>query len=371
MSDAQHAARWSKGFLGRALLCVASTGVALAAAEGVLRLRGTVPGYVAKYSDRSFRRVAELVVEEPFVTDADGVYHANLESPRWRRPGMINTDGFRGREFRRVPGDADTVLFLGDSFTWGIAADPLTDCFVDRVEREGFVTYNTGIPRTHPKQYAVLAARYIPRLKPDVVAVMFYMGNDMLDAPPMRPFENLHHQTNAGDLKATDDEGRYMPPEEAYRHYLAESNLVSVPNPEDRTLGAVAMRGILRTAVGTTALAALAPRPAAAAGYDGKRDRRKWRHRHADTHAFLSAIRNIAQRHGARFELFLIPVRPARENARNDIERNLGVFEGLAPRVPDFELTERDHEPLPGWHFNNEGHRKYAEFVVRVLRAPR
>ncbi len=345
---------------------IAPIALLVPAGEVVLRARGVTPGYVERYSKQSFRRVETLEVERRFVTDEDGVCHADPAVERWGGGVVINEDGFRGRPFVRPAGGAGrSILFLGDSFTWGIAARPLTNSFVDLVDRAGYVTFNTGIPRAHPKQYAVLAARYVPRLKPDVVAVMFYMGNDLQDAPPMEPFRGTHHQTNAGDFEAYTDDGRYMTAEEAYRYHLDRSNAVAVPSPDDRSIVAAVRRVALATALGTKLLAVLTPNEdEPRAGGVTADDRRR---RRVDARAFLASIRDVARRHGAEFRLFLIPVRSERETRRNSIERNLDVFEGFDPLVPDVEFTAADHEPLPGWHFNDRGHRKYAEFVLRAL----
>ena len=50
---------------------------------------------------------------------------------------------------------------------------------MDIVSRQGYLTFNTGIPGTAPNQYAYLAEKYIPLLDPDIVAVMFFWGNEV------------------------------------------------------------------------------------------------------------------------------------------------------------------------------------------------
>jgi hypothetical protein len=60
-------------------------------------------------------------------------------------------------------------FFLGDSFTWGASAEPISKCFVDLVGNAGYLIFNTGIPGTKPNQYTYIAEKYIPILKPDFV----------------------------------------------------------------------------------------------------------------------------------------------------------------------------------------------------------
>jgi hypothetical protein len=111
----------------------------------------------------------------------------------------------------------------------GLPQNQITNSFVDIVERNGFITYNKGIGGTDPAQYAFLAEKYIPVLKTDIVAVMFYMGNDLLEVcRPMIAYKNLHYVTNAGwILGYNEDYSRYFDTaHEAYSYYvLGERNL--------------------------------------------------------------------------------------------------------------------------------------------------
>ena len=59
-------------------------------------------------------------------------------------------------------------MFLGDSYTWGSSARPITESFVDLVKRAGYCTFNFGIPGTDPCQYAALAEKWLPLLHPGV-----------------------------------------------------------------------------------------------------------------------------------------------------------------------------------------------------------
>ena len=355
--------------LARLLLVAAPVVIVLVAAEVTLRATGTEPGWVERYSKKAFRRVETLVTEDRFVTDPDGVYRAN-PTPTIEWKGIeINSEGFRSREFKpAAPEEGTSILFLGDSFTWGIAAQPISKSFVDHVGRAGYAVFNTGIPRTHPKQYAALAARYVPRLKPDVVAVMFFMGNDFAEAPPMLAGKNIFHQTNAGDLSAIDYDGEWMDPETAYRYWRSKSNAVGHPAPDDGSFTAILRRASLSTAVGTRLLAAMTDPPPEAPVLTPEEKQEGRRRRRLEARGFLDEIRETATRHGAEFRLFLIPVRPEKKSPALEIQRNLKIFEGLAPIVPDVEFPSSDYQKMPGWHFNNVGHRKYAQLILRHLR---
>jgi hypothetical protein len=209
--------------LANLILFLVTTVLALFVAELALRSSGKTPGYVPRYSNRAFRPVNQLKVNRSFLTDDEGVFKANPKY-EWSAEYQINSDGFRSVEFKQYETTRTKILFLGDSFTWGGSANPITNCFVDIVRRRGYLTFNTGIPGTGPTQYAYIAEKYVPLLKPDIVAVTFYMGNDLKPPDPMLPYKNLYHITNAGWLSAFDENGNYMVPLDAYNLYFAKYN---------------------------------------------------------------------------------------------------------------------------------------------------
>jgi hypothetical protein len=170
-------------WLSNLTILLITTVLTFCAAEVALRLNGKIPGYVPRYSNRAFKPVNQLKVHESFITDGEGVFKAN-PNYEWSEEYQINSDGFRGIEFKQYDTAGTKILFLGDSLTWGASANPITNCFVDIVRRCGYLTFNTGIPGTDPNQYAYLAEKYVPLLKPYIFAVMFYLGNDL--TPPLQ-----------------------------------------------------------------------------------------------------------------------------------------------------------------------------------------
>jgi len=354
-----------------------------------LRLIGKIPGYVPRYSNRAFKFVNQLEVRQSFLTDEEGVFKAN-PNYEWSTEYQINSDGFRSIEFEEYESTQTKILFLGDSFTWGGTAKPITNCFVDLVARHGYLAFNTGIPGTSPNQYAYLAEKYVPLLKPDIVITMFYMGNDFTLPLPMLPHRNLFHITNAGWLYAFDENGNYMTPQNAYDHLFVKFNAAYravYARDTNKTLKSIIRRILTKSVIGTYFWVWLS--------------RVKWQlmdfidhsledssssnnesddfwdrdndHLGKDlievmncTRRSLQIIKTISEKNGARFILFLIPSHPGLRNKNNSIEDNLHMFEEFNPLVPDF-LTSRDYAKLPNDHFNNSGHQKYAEFILRVL----
>lgn len=333
--------------------------------EVILRIAGKTPGYVPIY--KRFRPVDSLVVSNSFIADSEGVFIAN---PKFNRSIPINNSGFRGADFDSVAKitSKPKILFLGDSFTWGNSASPLDSCFVDLVRLSGFATFNTGIPGTGPTQYAHLAERYIPRIKPDFVAVMFFMGNDIRAEAPMKPHQRRFHVTNAGWLNAFDRQGQYMEAEKAYQYYVNQSNLVgTIYKPS--SLKSHVQRQVMKTVLGTYLWGALSKlkrivrkNPADSNPIGGGSGKSAF----VGTRRSLARIQKACKVAGAKYLLFLIPAPPGKRSKYTNIADNKDVFEGFSPWIPDF-LLEDDYTDLPDGHFTNAGHRKYANFILQVV----
>jgi hypothetical protein len=351
-------------FLFNIILLIFSTAITLFVAEVALRIVGKKAGYVPRYS--RFKVVEDLQIDSSYYTDSEGVFKANPDHPGWTDDVHINSDGFRGAEFsQQHPVERPKILFLGDSFTWGSSARPIDSCFVDIVNREGFVTFNTGIPGTDPNQYAFLAEKYIPLLKPDFVAVMFYLGNDFIAPRPMLPFKNLYHVTNAQFLYAFDEAGNYMSPQQAYEYYLAKNNSAAhAQSAEANSLKSRLRMLLMRTVVGTylwvsadklkDELFAGASEDDANTAYDPARKS-------------LAKIKAACENAGMNFMLFVIPVHPGKGHYYTSVAHHQKFLNEFNAYVPDF-LTTTDYMELPNAHFNNSGHRKYADFIIRSIK---
>jgi len=361
----------------------------LFAAELALRLSGRIAGYVPRYSNRTFKCVKQLEIRQSFLTDDEGVFKADRDY-RWPAEYQINSDGFRSIEFKQYETTRTKILFLGDSFTWGASAKPITNCFVDIVARRGYLTFNTGIPGTGLNQYVYIAEKYIPLLKPDIVAVMFYMGNDLKPPPPMLPHRNIYHITNAGWLYAFDENGNFMSPQDAYDYWFAKNNAAyraAYVKGSRETLKTTMRKIFAKSVIGTYFWVWLSrvkwqlihslnpslenPAPSNNDSHGPTKEKNnQFRKDFSDVHyrvkGSLARVKTISENSGARFMLFLIPAHPGLRNENNSIEHKLQIFEGFNSFIPNF-LNSHDYMDLPNDHLNNSGHQKYAEFILRSL----
>jgi hypothetical protein len=110
----------------------------------------------------------------------------------------LNSQGFKDVEFKTQK-DQNTyrILGLGDSFAFGVV--PYQYNYLTMLEetlnRGGQKTeiINMGIPATGPKDYLALLANEGVGLKPDMVLVSFFIGNDFPQEPGARRLVSLSY----------------------------------------------------------------------------------------------------------------------------------------------------------------------------------
>lgn len=99
----------------------------------------------------------------------------------------INNLGFRDRDFAVRRSGAKRVLAIGDSFTygWGVDAEDSWPKVMERELRRGGLEIevaNLGAPGAGPREYAALAERAIPLLRPDLIVVAVLQADDLFQA---------------------------------------------------------------------------------------------------------------------------------------------------------------------------------------------
>jgi hypothetical protein len=124
---------------------------------------------------------------------AELVARAVLDPIDWLNPTLVadeflfhriegNTGGHDAWGFRnaRVPETADIVC-IGDSMTYGVAV-PAHESWPTILSKLGTESvYNMGIPGYGPIQYLYLLQNFAVKLRPRIVIVAFYFGNDFFD----------------------------------------------------------------------------------------------------------------------------------------------------------------------------------------------
>jgi hypothetical protein len=129
---------------------------------------------------------ADLFMEDPAV----GMRHLPLSRSRMVSgtggyvPVRINSRGYRGREYPWEHAAGFRVLGLGDSFAFGFGVEE-DDTYLARLERalsdRHVEVINTGLAGMGPDNEGRLLAADGPGLRPDLVLLGFFVGNDLMD----------------------------------------------------------------------------------------------------------------------------------------------------------------------------------------------
>jgi hypothetical protein len=154
--------------------------------------------WVLRYRDRSGQG-SDLL--DPGLIRYDKTLGWKL-TPRWQgnhrhrdflASYQTNRYGFRG-EFPRL-GDHDgrRVAFLGDSFTFGFGVND-HETFVHRLNEKatGDQYLNFAVPGYSTDQQYLLLRRRVINFRPDVVALVTYLGNDLFDNLLPFPLQASH-----------------------------------------------------------------------------------------------------------------------------------------------------------------------------------
>ena len=310
------------------------------------------------------RQILQLRLLNDFYGDEDGIYVANPEDY-----DMVNTDGFPSRDFKD-PGCADTmprVVFLGDSYTWGAAADE-GKSFVNLTDSAGYCTFNTGMPSTDPAQYAGVAKKYVPILQPDIVLLMFCMDNDVMDCErPLVPNHPIFYATD-GVINGLLLDG-YRPntcPKEPFPSYeVGLDYLASHYLYKEESI------------LGWTAIGTMFSKYLKESEFFGQ-----WFNKlpyeeivpfpeYAVTDIYLQKVQEVCDANNIPLWIFIIPSKA--EKVIMDVNYYLNevprLFEEYRPEhiFCPTGLTLADYEPDPNAHLNNEGHGKVSDYIVRQL----
>lgn len=261
----------------------------------------------------------------------------------------INADGFRSIEFKPYNTEKKKILLLGDSYTWGHSATNFFKSFADNLLAEGYVVYNTGITCTDPVQYEQLAARYVPTLKPDVVIMNVYLGNDIqyYERKPL-PYTPQMFTTNAGLLQ-NDFNGRMLQtPDSVYKVIRGYNCFDHRPDLVSRLCASTSIGTLIYRAFFRSAYPATQP-PCCPTylTYPKVNDNAK-------------SVSNICVNNGCKLIVSVIPAINKRGNltAVSDYKNLLkNIPYTLSPLGPEGYVSEEDG------HFNDLGHEQYALFL--------
>ncbi len=278
----------------------------------------------------------------------------------------FNQEGFRSIAFKTYNSKRKKVLLLGDSFAYGMSAQPIYNSFADILLARGYIVYNTGIPGVDPAQYAAVAEKYIPRLKPDIVIVCFYEGNDYMpfvrEPSQSKPIE---HITNAGFFDSA-PLGTYLNPYQAYTYY---KSLISIPDQATNQFNNFCAHSDLGGLLWSVLYKMKKVEHKAAKLADSIEY--NYRPDIAYTAGKMRLIDSICRVQGAAVKVVVIPT------VNNDLNRGrqylsidkkqAGELMGKMEYYTPGNLTAESDFPKNGIHFNNKGSTKFANLLDSLL----
>lgn len=169
--DSGHRAR-HRG--AKIILLLSSCGFALVVAEIFLRAIHYAPEELHLFRDNpngtgSYRLRPNVDV----VTRSGKSIKTNSLGMRWREIPLIHPEAKK------------RIAFVGDSFTFGLWANTVEECFVSVFERQlgpdKFEALNFGVPGFGLLDIELLLREEVLSFRPDCVVLMCYNGNDFLD----------------------------------------------------------------------------------------------------------------------------------------------------------------------------------------------
>jgi hypothetical protein len=265
-----------------------------------------------------------------------------------------------------------TLMIIGDSYTEGCCPDSVSHSFPDLLgKNEKYGVLNMGVAGTDLLQYELVARRYVPELKPDLVMVVVYIGNDIPynprpatpGIPTNYPFrKNKWISSLAPDHIAGQRNLILKTPEEAYRFFLDHYTLKgSNRNWFEKTIAHSVIFSRIYLAV------------------ELMRAKHDW-HSHVhepvldlkeETQKILHAIASGCEKATVPYVIVCIPAPAEAEEGEALKKKYADMFSGVNWYIPtDLKLKDYDGKEASN-HFNNEGHRKYTKFLEHILQENR
>ena len=180
-----------QGLSANIILSILSLIIALGIIEAILAIQNFPIAYA--------ENPVPYIIEDLFLCDselgcridAEGA-RSYCQQQRWNfssdlRICHVNDAGFYDSDSftnENLPTDSYRILILGDSFTWGAAAE-FGYSWVEYLEQEfaeeSVVIWNTGIQSTGTNQHLRIAAELTSVMDADLIILAFYIGNDFWD----------------------------------------------------------------------------------------------------------------------------------------------------------------------------------------------
>jgi colanic acid/amylovoran biosynthesis glycosyltransferase len=337
-------------------------------AEIGLRMVGFKPGVI---EDFYYHREA-VVYDSLLYGDEVGITHASNGGALIVK-GEINSEGFFSSvEYTAAAMDEihssgkKIVMLIGDSYTQGCCADSYDLSFAQLLNQsDEYEVLNFGIAGADPVQYRLIVEKYAPLLKPDLIVVVVYGGNDILEynrtpkpfVPNSYPIKNGPWLNSEGPIYLTKQGTYFKNFNEAKAHYFEYFSLWS----DDASF----FEKMVRYSV-------ILSRPYMKYK-SGRRFREieyqmppKWDNLPYSKQN-LEALSRIATLQNIPVQFALIPS-PSDVSSNTKLRKKYDFVFGENHYDVPSKLRVNYYDGMSnGNHFNNQGHQKYADFLRKLI----
>ena len=322
-----------------------------------------------------------MIYDQLFQADSLGISSYYKQSPILPDGHVINAQGFLGAfDYDRATIDSirqnsnkKIVMLIGDSYAEGCCVNPVDSSFAARLMADtGIVVLNFGVGATDLTQYRLVVERYVKELVPDLVMVMFYLGNDISyevrtnspHTPVCYPIRDYVWLNSVGPEKLMKLEGvdYFLTAEEAYQFYLRHYTLFG----SDATkFEKVIRQSIIASRIYMRGVEI----------YENsleENDRIKIQDPVSHIDSLLNLIQLDCEKETVDVVIATIPS-PLDLDNEISLEANYSKYfsqSGIPTFYPDVTgYSSFDYDGMEtGNHFNNAGHSKYYVFLDSVIR---
>lgn len=337
-------------------------------AELGLRVVGFKPGVI----DDFYYYRGDIVYDSLLYGDEVGITHV-LDGSPLLEGAQINTEGFvstieftpESVEIIRKSGKK-VVMLIGDSYTQGCCADHINASFAQLLNQsDQYAILNFGIPGADPLQYRLIVEKYAVELKPDLILVAVYGGNDIMEydrtakpfVPLSYPIKNGPWLNSEGPIYLTEQGTYFKSFEEARAHYFEYFSLWSDESYFYEKLvrySVILSRVYLvwKTKMQFEKIKFQMPKSLERQPY---------------SYQNLISLKTTANELGIPTVFSLIPS-PTDVQNNVDLKKKYDfVFEKIPYHFPT-SLSAMDYDGLSNAnHFRNQGHRKFADFLSTLI----
>jgi glycosyltransferase involved in cell wall biosynthesis/lysophospholipase L1-like esterase len=337
-------------------------------AEIGLRFVGYKPGVIEEF----YYHRGPVVYDSLLYGDEVGITHA-VDGQALMLKGGVNAEGFfssveytpASMALIRSSGKK-IVMLIGDSYTQGCCADSYDLSFAQLLNQSSeYEVLNFGIAGADPVQYRLIVEKYAPILKPDLIVVAVYGGNDIMEydrtpkpfVPLSYPIKNGPWLNSEGPIYLTKQGAYFKNFNEAKAHYFEYFSLWS----DDASF----FEKMIRHSI-------ILSRPYMK--YKTKRrfeeikdqmpvklDKMPYSKQNLEALSKNAALQNIP------VQFVLIPS-PSDVLNHVDLRKKYDFVFGKNPYTVPSTLNISDYDgAADGNHFNNQGHQKYSGFLGKLI----